>query len=144
MIASFLIIGFSLGLLAYWFRYTCVLLLRSFAEQPSLISSIGDQRFGFSEVQRQLAGCSQLDPLQQLLERDYRLLTYLLQHAAGLSLDSLEDRLLVLDYRVMAGYYRLTRTLAPEQARRALAEMASVVSVLAGRIGEQAGLQAQS
>ena len=144
MIASFLIIGFSLGLLAYWFRYSCVLMLRSFTEQPSLISAIADQRFGFAEVQRRLAGCSQLDPLEQLLERDYRLLTYLLEHAAGLSLDSMEDRLLVLDYRVMAAYYRLTRTLAPEQARRALAEMASVVSVLAGRIDEQAGLQAHS
>ena len=144
MIASFLIIGLSLGLLAYWFRYSCVLMLRSFTEQPSLISAISDQRFGFAEVRRRLAGCSQLDPLEQLLERDYRLLTYLLEHAAGLSLDSMEDRLLVLDYRVMAAYYRLTRTLAPEQARRALAEMASVVSVLAGRIDEQAGLQAHS
>lgn len=141
MVASVAIIGFSLVLLIYWFRYSCVLLLRNCVEQPSVIQ---DQRFGFAQVQRQLASSSRLDPLHQLLERDYQLLTYLLQHAAGLSADPLEDRLLALDYRLMAGYYRLTRTLAPEQARRALAEMASVVSVMAGRIGVQAGLQAES
>ena len=39
----------------------------------------------------------------------------------------------------MRCWYRLTRTAAPEQARLALSEMASVLDVLAGRIGRQAG-----
>jgi hypothetical protein len=34
----------------------------------------------------------------------------------------------------------VTRTAAPEQARQSLAEMASVLNVLAGRIGQRAGL----
>jgi len=144
MIASLLIIVISVALLGYWFRYSCILLLRNSAEQVALASAANDQRFGFTEVQRELADSVELDRLEQLLERDYRLLTYLLEHAAGLSTGSLEDRLLVLDYRVMAAYYRTTKKLAPEQARRALSEMASVLSVLAGRIGEQAGLQAES
>ena len=141
MITSLLIIALSLALLAYWFRYSCILLLRNALEHASAASAINDQRFGFAEVQRQLAGALELDQLHGMLQRDYKLLTYLLEHAAGLSVDSLEDRLLVWDYCVLASYYRVTRVMFPQQARNALAEMASVVSVLAGRIGEQAGLQ---
>ena len=142
MIASVFIIACSVALLVYWFRYSCVMLMRNFADRPVHASAFEDQRFGFAEVRRQLADSQQLDPLLQLLQRDYQLLTYLLAHAAGLSGDSLEDKILVMDYRVMAAYYRVTRTLWPEQARRALGEMANVVAVLAGRIGEQAGVEA--
>ena len=49
--------------------------------------------------------------------------------------------MLVLDYKVMQGWYRLTKSAAPRQARRALGEMADVLSVLVGRIDQQAGVQ---
>jgi len=35
-------------------------------------------------------------------------------------MESFEDRLLVLDYKVMQWWYRLTRVAAPQQARQAL------------------------
>jgi len=140
MVASFLIIGFSLVLLAYWFRYSCLLLLRSSQTE----SYVFDQRFGFAQVKQQLQAGANLDALQQMLARDYRLLTYLLEHGAGLNLDSLEDRLLVFDYKVMQWCYRLTKTAAPEQARNALSEMAAVVGVLVQHMSEQAGVQAQA
>jgi hypothetical protein len=79
----------------------------------------------------------ELDPLRQSLDRDYRLLTYLLE------LEQLEYRLLVLDYRIMQGWYRLTKWAAPGQARRALGEMADVVNALVGRIGEQTGVRTE-
>ena len=141
MVASVLIIVFSLVLLVYWFRYSCVLLLRN---SVSSQSAIFDQRFGFAHVKEQLLPGADLDALHQMLARDYRLLIYLLEHAAGLNLDSLEDRLLVLDYRVMQWYYRLTKTAAPDQARRALSEMAAVVGVLVQHMSEQAGVQSQA
>jgi len=140
MVASILIIGFSVLLLVNWFRYSCILLLRNSATESPVI----DQRFGFAQVREQLQPGANLDLLHQMLGRDYRLLTYLLEHAAGLNLDSLEDRLLVVDYKVMQWYYRLTRTAAPEQARRALAEMATVVGVLVQHMSEQAGVRAQA
>ena len=68
MVASILITVVSLILLSYWFRYSCLLLLRSQAQQPSQAPPQGD-----------------LDPLRQAVERDYRLLTYLCRHAAGLA-----------------------------------------------------------
>lgn len=140
MVASILIIGFSFVLLVYWFRYSCILLLRNCAEESQVL----DSRFGFAQVKEQLQAGASLDTLHQMLGRDYRLLTYLLEHAAGLNLDSLEDRLLVLDYKVMQWYYRLTKVAAPAQARHALAEMASVVGVLVQHMSEQAGVEAQA
>ena len=144
MIASVLIIGFSIILLAYWFRYSCILLLRAEQEKTVLAPVASDIRFCFVEVQARLKTAEVLDPLHLALQRDYEILIYLLQHAAGLSLESFEDRLLVLDYRVMQWWYRLTLTAAPEQARQALNEMASVLIVLAQKMGQQAGVQAES
>ena len=140
MIASVLIITFSLVLLIYWFRYSCLLLLRSRADQPAVAA----ERFGYGSVQQGLKAGLALDPLHQSLERDYRILTYLMDHAAGLELEQLEYRLLLLDYRVMQAWYRLTRSAAPQQARRALGEMADVLHVLVGRISEQAGLRSEA
>jgi hypothetical protein len=141
MLASILIIGFSLILFVYWFRYSCILLLRSFSEQPESANSHSDSRFSFAHVREQLKDGLELDPLHQALDRDYRMISYLLQHAPDLELQSLEDRLLVLDYRVMRCYYRFTRTIAPLHARSALVEMATVLGILAQKIGEQAGLR---
>jgi len=137
MIASVLIITFSLVLFVYWFRYSCLLLLRRSADQR--VTAV--DRFSFVTVQQGLKAGLELDPLRRSLDRDYRVLTYLLDHAAGLELERLEYRLLVLDYKLMQSWYRLTKWAAPQQARRALGEMADVVNVLVGRIGEQTGVR---
>jgi len=137
MIASVLIITFSLVLFVYWFRYSCLLLLRRSSDQQVAAAD----RFNYVAVQQGLkTGMDlELDPLHRSLDRDYRVLTYLLEHAAGLELEQLEYRLLVLDYRLMQGWYWLTKSAAPRQARRALGEMADVLNVLVGFIGEQGG-----
>ena len=81
MFASILIIIFSSALLAYWFRYSCLLLLRS-VESASM--GVVDQRFSFEEVRERLSNQAHLDPLHQSLSRDYQILVYLLEHASGL------------------------------------------------------------
>ena len=144
MVASILIIGISVVLLAYWFRYSCILLLRSHEERAASASDVPDIRFCFAEVQARLRTAELLDPLHLSLQRDYEILMYLLEHAAGLSLESFEDRLLVLDYKVMQWWYRITRVAAPQQARRALYEMASILNVLAQKMGENAGVQTEA
>jgi len=144
MIASLLIIGFSVLLLAYWFRYSCVLLLRAHAERTASVPAVPDIQFCFAEVQARILNAEPLDPLHLSLQRDYDILIYLLQHAAGLSLESMEDRLLVLDYKVMQWWYRLIRIAAPQQARHTLFEMASILNVLAQKMGEQAGVQTEA
>ncbi len=139
MLASALIIGFSLVLLVYWFRYSCALLLSSRAACGD-----ADRRFSFGEARQRLAAQAELDTLRRSLQRDYEILIYLIEHASGLELASIEDRLLVADYKLMQWRYRLTKSLFPGQARRAVYEMASVVNVLVSRINEQAGLRSEA
>jgi hypothetical protein len=122
MLVSVLITIVSVILLVYWFRYTCILLLRSNIEQPSLDPQVD------------------LDPLRKSLERDYRMLTYLWQHAADLGDQSIEERILMVDFRIMRIWYLVVRSTAPKHARRAIAEMAAVVNFLGQKLGQQAGL----
>src|ERR1035437_1691681 len=144
MVASVLIVVFSLALLVYWFRYSCILLLRNQAELMASSKVADDGRFHIAEVRELLLTEQQLDTLHTSLNRDYQLLTYLLEHATGLELATIENRILVLDYKVMRWWYRLTRTAAPQQARQALYEMASILNVLAQKMGEQAGVRTES
>jgi hypothetical protein len=135
MIASILILTFSAVLLVYWFRYSCVLLLRNAAERAQL--PLSDERFSIGFVLERVRTEKHLDQLERALDRDYHMLTYLLKHAADLELASIENRMLILDYRLMRLWYRFTRTIAPEQARKALAEMASVLGAVARQTGQQ-------
>ena len=136
MVASVLIITFSVVLFAYWFRYSCILLLRNSEEQVAA----ADDRFQIASVQRRLKTDLELDPLHACLQRDFQVLSYLLRHAPELELTAFEDRLLVWDYKLMQAWYRVTRSAAPGLARRALSEMADVLAVLVQRVTPQSGI----
>jgi hypothetical protein len=142
MFASILIIVLSSALLLYWFRYSCVLLIQN--GQSEALNTIDHATFRFGDIQDRLRTDSQLEPLHALLQRDYQVLTYLAKNASGLNLEGIEERLLVWDYKLMASWYSVTRTAAPQQARQALSEMASVLSLLAGRMGQRAGVESEA
>jgi hypothetical protein len=134
MIASVLILVFSAVLLVYWFRYSCLLLLRNAAERQD---TIADERFSIAMVLERVRTEPQLDALERALERDYHMLTYLVKHAADLELASIENRMLILDYKLMRICYRVTRLFAPAQSRRALSEMASALAAVARQTSQQ-------
>lgn len=100
--------------------------------------------FQSEAIQEGLQNNAPLDPLHNLLTRDYEVLTYLVRHSSRVKLESFEERLLVWDYKVMQFWFGLTKTAAPEQAREALREMATVLTVLSGRIGQRAGVAAEA
>ena len=139
MLASILIIIFSFVLFLYWLRYTCLLLLqnRSVNYALKVASTI---RLSFPQIQEALQTTTQttaLDRLKESLEHDYKILTSLLQHAPGGA--SIERRILTLDYKIMRGWYILTRTNRDlAKARKALAEMSAVLSYFAAEIGKSA------
>jgi hypothetical protein len=143
MVTSVFIIAISVVLFVYWLRYSCVLLLRS-AQQRAEMPTVADERFSAFSVLERLKTEADLAPLERALERDYYVLTYLIEHAADLELASIENKLLVLDYKLMRLWSRLTRTVAPQQSRKALSEMASVLSVLVGQMGESSHLQMEA
>jgi len=138
MVDTILIVAFSLALFVYWFRYTVLLLLSE--EQVEGHGTVIGQLSVLQtrEALRQAQGDLPLDPLQSALDKDYRMLRYLLDHAAGMGLGPVEHHLLILDYRIMKTWYRLTRNASARQARRALDEMAGVLSCIAYKMGERA------
>lgn len=143
MVSSVLIVAISVVLLAYWLRYSCVMLLRG-AQERSATFTVADERFSASSVLERLKTEADLAPLERALERDYRVVTYIIEHATDLELASIENKLLVVDYRLMRLWSRLTRSLAPQKSRQALSEMASVLRVLAGQMGESNQLQMEA
>ena len=135
MIASLLIIVCSVVLLVYWFRYSCLLLLRNATAETE--SVFADERFCIGMVLERVKTESNLNALERALDRDYQLLSYLLKHAADLELASIENRMLILDYKLMRVCFRITRIVAPAQSRKALLEMATALSAVARQAGQQ-------
>jgi len=143
MFASVLIIVLCSALLFYWFRYSCILLLRNSAEQVSGLNLAMQGTFQCADIQDRLR-TAELVPLHAALQRDYQVLTYLVRHASSVKLESFEEKLLVWDFKLMRAWYWVTKTAAPKQAREALREMASVLTILSGRIGQRAGVAVEA
>jgi len=138
MVETILILAFSLALFVYWFRYTVLLLLseEQVEEHSTVISQLSV--LVTREALRQTEGDLPLDALHRALDKDYRMLRYLLDHAAGVGLRPVEHYLLMLDYKIMKAWFWLTHSASTRQARRALDEMALVVSHIAYKMGERA------
>ena len=132
MVETILILAFSLALFVYWFRYTVILLLSE--EQAEDHHTVIGQLSVLEtrEALRRAPGDLPLDHLRRALDKDYRMLRYLLHHAAGMGLRPLEHHLLILDYRIMQAWFRLSRK------RSALDEMAGVLRCIAYKMGERA------
>lgn len=133
MVESILILAFSLALFIYWFRYTVLLLLSE--EEVERNGAVINQ-LSLLETRETLRNTpGDLNRLHRSLQNDFRMLRYLLDHAAGLGLGPVEHYLLILDYRLMGVWYRLTRYISAGQAHRALEEMASVLTYIAYKMG---------
>ena len=140
LIATLTITASSALLFAYWFRYTCVLILKAKPTRDFAGEVAAANQLSFVEVQSRLRTASaDLAPLHQALDRDYALVTYLVRHAGGHQGDiSLEDRMLQLNYRAMRAFYRVSRPFSAAAARKALEEMSLVVEHFANVMGERA------
>ena len=143
MITSIFIIAISMVLFVYWLRYSCLILLRT-SQVRDEMGSVADERFSVSSVLKGLKTASDLGPLERALERDYHVVTYLMEHASVLELASVENKLLVLDYKIMRAWSHMTRSVAPQQSRKALSEMAAVLCVLVSKMADQNEQQAEA
>ncbi|MBI4904123.1 MAG: hypothetical protein HY820_10840 [Acidobacteria bacterium] len=146
MFVSLTIIGFSLLLFLYWFRYTCLLILstRTTKDYTAQVAKANQLEFPLIQAHlRDVAGAADqgsLEALRHSLERDYRLLTGLLSHAAQFQVGGLsaEQRMLMVDYQAMRLWYRVSMRFAKgSNARNALEEMADIVAHFANAMGER-------
>jgi hypothetical protein len=141
MIASAIIAALSLVLLAYWFRYVCLLMLAAKPAKDYAAHVAAANDLSFVKAKSHLAGAvepQQLDRLQRELDRDYRIVLCLLRQGTRIPGYQLEQKLLMTYFMSMRAAYPILRRLRPEACRRALGEMTDVVAYFATRTGELA------
>lgn len=136
MITSVGIIVVSLVLFVYWFRYSCLLILSAKTTQDYAAPVALANRLSFLEVRAALAMADpDLDRLHKMLERDYRVVSYLAQQTTGAS-SPIESLMLAVDYHVVRLWFTIARVLFPAQAKAAVSEMAEIVGFFADSMGQ--------
>jgi len=150
MTVTALIIGISLVLFVYWFRSTVIMILRSqtaleYAQKVAVANQLS-----FVDVRQQLhsqTATEELPGLCRALQRDYRVLKYLLGHAATVEAGSYtaEQRLLMLNFRMMSVWFSAVCRFRPQHAKHALLEMSGTLEYFANVMGRRfATLAAES
>ena len=141
MITSAVIIILSLAMFVYWFRYSCVLILESgwSEDQAQVVAS--QNGLNFSSIDDLLARAESeqsRDRVKGLLDRDLELVLSLMSKCPVVQEtgQSLECRMLMLDYRLMQTWYAVTRSIAGQKAHQALREMARIIGYMAGECGD--------
>ena len=130
----------SLALFFYWFRYSCLLILAAETSRDYSEEVARANQLSFREVRSRLRkdDAGDLDNLHRCLERDFAIVTYLLDNATAARPESFfEDAMLKAHYRVMSIWFRLTRSFLQEDATQALDEMSKVIRHFANALGER-------
>ena len=131
----------SAMLFAYWFRYTCLLILSTKTAQDHTRRVAVANQLAFMEIQSQLRHSrADIEGLRCLLDRDYAVLTSLLRYTSDCSPkeSKIEMRMLGINYRMLGLLHGLSRRFSFAVARRTLEEMSLVVAHFANMMGERA------
>jgi hypothetical protein len=146
LISTVIITASSVVLFAYWFRYTCLLILSAKTAHDYTADVAYFNELGFPAVQAELqqTGSPDLDRLRDALDKDYRVVRKLLKYMpqAGEGQSALETHMLAVNYRLMGTWYQVSRRFSANTAARALGEMSMVVAHFANLMGEQAAASA--
>lgn len=148
MITSILIMAVSMAAFAYWFRYTCVLILNTRTTRDYSADVAVANRLSFAGV-RNLLESSQagdLDGMRRSLDRDFRLVSSLMRRAGNVNVGeiALEEVFLRLDFQLMKLCYSVTRSFSEAKSRAALVEMSQIVEHFANAFGERVANGAQA
>ena len=131
----------SAALFAYWFRYSCLLILRTRTAENfgRRVSRANGLSFDKVRVEIDQAPGRDFEKLYSSLEEDYRILAGLLVGvAATIPKESRwEMNLLRVNFFVTKCQFLLSRNLGIGDARQALEEMAATVEHFANTFGEQ-------
>lgn len=149
MFVSIFIITVSALLFAYWFRYTCLLILSTQSSRDYAPEVASANNLTFLEARAELSSDSQnaaTERLHKNLDRDYRLLSYLLRHAAAYHVNGseIDEQILRLDYKLMSLWIAVVRPFSNGLARKALLEKISIVNHLANTMGERVAVSTRA
>jgi hypothetical protein len=149
MIASIVTVAMTLSsaaLFVYWFRYTCLLILRAKTARDYAADVAFANNLAFHAVQAELpvAGSSELDRLRTALDNDYKVVRQLLKYMpqSGEGQSALEIKMLEINYQAMGAWYQVCRHFSGSTAAQALNEMSMVVAHFANQMGEQGAASA--
>lgn len=135
MFSIVLIMSCSVVLFAYWFRYSCLLILQTRSREantaPRPFFPAAADRMPGDESGRTL------DQTHQDLKSDYRMLRFMLAQASDLTIDPIERRMLMLDYNLMRLWFYAMRYISEGQARGALEEMSTIQSFFSQSLASQ-------
>ncbi len=143
---SLILIGLSLALLAYWFRYSCLLILRTQTAEDYSREVCRANGLSFDLVKGQIEaepnvnlGDANLRALYQSLERDYQVVSQLLNQVSMQSQDvnMLETQLLRANFCVTQVWFQVSHKLGLKSSVGALEEMADTIGHFANAFGEQ-------
>jgi hypothetical protein len=139
----------TFALFLYWFRYMCLLILRNQGGRNYAGQVASANHLMFMRAQALLddedrgetangggSPALSLDRIEEYLDRDYRVLTYLLRNAAEYCGFRPERMVLTVDFLLMRVCYRVLRGVSTHLARRVVLEMALIVNHLARYAGE--------
>jgi hypothetical protein len=133
----------SVLLLGYWFRYVCLLTIKTRTARDYSVEVAEANRLCFPKVRSGLhkseRNLHNLDLLYRCLDRDYEIVSYLLKHAGVGPRELLvQRRALALDYCFVKMCCRVSRRFSVESSFRSLEEMSLIVAYLANSFGERA------
>ncbi len=132
----------ALALFFYWFRYNCRAILKTKSAPDRARRVAAANQLGFLDVAEQIgyaASLEDLNALNEWLMRDYLVLTSLLRYTAGVRAGgyTIEQRMLLLDFKLLAWWFSLTRRAMAPQARRSLEVRSRILIYLAIAMGER-------
>lgn len=139
MVSEILIAVLVLALSVYWFRYNCLSILKTRVSRDRAQQVAAANQLAFPEAETRLgdhAGLPELEEFSEDLRRDYKVLTCLLRYTAP-SPYTIEQRILMLDFRLMQIRYRLTLRYMTASARRSLGECARILEHFAFMLSER-------
>lgn len=141
MITSILIMAVSMAAFAYWFRYTCILILSTRTTMDYSAEVAAANRLSFAAVRNLLESqpAADLEALRRSLERDFQVVNSLIERAGKVQVGdiALEQLLLRLDFRLLRFSYAVTRRISEAKSRAALLEMSQIVEHFANAFGER-------
>jgi hypothetical protein len=135
----------SLALFAYWFRYSCMLILRTqTAENFGLrFSRANGLSFGLVKVEFEQNLGSDLEKLYRSLDNDYRIVARLLGSVAPATPAEslLEVTLLRVNFRLTQCLFLASHKLGLGYTRKAIVEMTEMIEHFANTLGQQSATE---
>src|SRR5437899_368440 len=141
LVTTVIISAGSVLLLGYWFRYACLLILIAKTPRDYACECARTNRLFFPQIRSKLRekAITNFDRLHECLDRDYAILTYLLEHTTSPNDEpEFEGLILAIYYRLLSAVYLLSRPFSIPVASHAIEEMSLVVAHFANAMGERA------